>query len=182
MSELKEIIEKEKQRNTIQQSRVMYFYKEGTFMRAYEFSAWLWCKYVKEFKPTRRKAKHLDDPIIHIGCPVSSLSNHLPDGAVATSDEESAEIEITLPSTIVPDDADIAAMMADFEQWKESCPLTETTKKKNGSETLENALTSQPSTITGIMQQILAFPVEQKSMLDCVAFLSDLKIQLAKLI
>lgn len=123
----------------------------------------------------------MDEPIIHIGCPITSLSNHIPEGAVSISDD-STEIEISLPSAIVPDDTDIAAMTAEFNQWKQSFPLTETSKKKSDTETLESTLTSYPTTITGIMQQILAFPVEKKSMLDCVAFLSDLKIRLAKLI
>jgi len=32
MSDIKEIIEKEKQRGTVAQARVMFFYKEGTFI------------------------------------------------------------------------------------------------------------------------------------------------------
>ncbi len=47
MTDLKEAIEKEKKRDTAAQARIMYFYKEGTFLRAYEWSAWLWCKYIK---------------------------------------------------------------------------------------------------------------------------------------
>lgn len=44
MTELKEIIEKEKQRDTVQLARMIYFYKEGGFMRAYDWSAWLFVK------------------------------------------------------------------------------------------------------------------------------------------
>ena len=35
MSELKDLIEKEKQRDTVQKARVMYFYKEGTSKRLF---------------------------------------------------------------------------------------------------------------------------------------------------
>ncbi len=181
MSELKELIEKERQRDTVQKARVMYFYKEGSFMRAYEWSAWLWCKYVKDFSPTHRKAKQVDGTIIHIGCPVTSLSKHLPEGASNVFNEDGSA-SISLPETLIPDDTDLAAMASEAEQWKQSFPVAEPAKKKPDTEGVSDAFPPQSATITGLMQQILAFPVEKKSPMECAEFLSDLKIQLAKLI
>ena len=41
MSQLKEILEKEKERNTLEQCAVIHLFREGTFYRAYGWSAWL---------------------------------------------------------------------------------------------------------------------------------------------
>jgi hypothetical protein len=49
-------------------------YPEGSFMRAFDYSAWLWCKYIKDFKAIRRKIKDSDETVVQIGCPLSSLS------------------------------------------------------------------------------------------------------------
>lgn len=179
--DLKEIIDIEHKRTAVPQMREMYFYKEGSFMRAYEYSAWLWCKYVREFKPTHRRAKSVDGAIIHIGCPVTSIANNLPDGATSVNCDDGSVV-ITLPDTMIPDTADLAAIAVEFDQWKQSFPITEPTKKKSDTEILENAFAVQPATMSGILQQILAFPIENKSMIECVTFLSELKVQLAKII
>ena len=41
MSQLKEILEKERERSTMEQCSVIHLFREGTFYRAYEWSAWL---------------------------------------------------------------------------------------------------------------------------------------------
>ncbi len=181
MTELKEIIEKEKQRDTVQLARMIYFYKEGGFMRAYDWSAWLWCKYIKDFTPTHRKAKQIDSTVIQIGCPVASVSKHLPDDATCVFNDDGSAV-VTLPESVIPADADTKAMAEESDKWKQSFPVAEPSKKKTDGDFLSDTLAAHPSTITGIMQQLLAFPVEKKSMLECVSFLCDVKTQLAKII
>ena len=41
MAQLTEILTREKQRTTEESLRVIYLYQEGSFLRAYEWSAWL---------------------------------------------------------------------------------------------------------------------------------------------
>lgn len=45
MPQLKEIFEKESQRGSLEQCLVVHLFKEGTFYRAYEWSAWLMVHY-----------------------------------------------------------------------------------------------------------------------------------------
>ena len=45
MAKLKEILDAESQRGTLDQCRVIRLYPEGTFLRAYEWSAWLCVRY-----------------------------------------------------------------------------------------------------------------------------------------
>ena len=61
MPKLAEILQKERERATIEQCSVIHLFQEGTFYRAYEWSAWLCHRYVKEFKPTHRLLKDSDD-------------------------------------------------------------------------------------------------------------------------
>ena len=53
MSQLKEILSTEQERGSLEQCAVIHLFREGTFYRAYEWSAWLCCRYINEFKPTR---------------------------------------------------------------------------------------------------------------------------------
>ena len=68
----------ESRRTTNQEIRTLYLYPEGNFMRAFEWSAWLWCKYIKEFKAIRRKIKDTGGTIVQIGCPIASFAGHIP--------------------------------------------------------------------------------------------------------
>ena len=54
MSQLKEILEKEKERGSLEQCAVIHLFREGTFYRAYEWSAWLCVSYFTELRITHR--------------------------------------------------------------------------------------------------------------------------------
>ena len=184
MSQLQEIIEIEKQRADAEHARTLFFYMEGSFYRAYEWSAWLWCRKIRDFSPTHRKVKSIEQTIIHIGCPVSSFFKHLPEGATHTVATDGS-VTLQLPETMFPEGIDVQAMEAEFLQWKQSVPVAESAKKRQ-SEALrdlnDGGATIQPVSLTAVMQQILSFPIEKKSMIECVSFLSDIKTQLAKMV
>jgi len=57
MSQLKEILEKEKDRSSLEQCAAINLFREGTFYRAYEWSAWLCLRYFTELKVTHRILK-----------------------------------------------------------------------------------------------------------------------------
>lgn len=61
----------------------IHLYKEGTFYRAYEWSAWLCVNYVKhDMKVTHKKTKTSLD-FTFVGFPVTSLEKYVPENAVA---------------------------------------------------------------------------------------------------
>ncbi len=49
MAKLKEILDAESQRSTVEQCRMIRQYAEGTFYRASEWSAWLCVRYIQDF-------------------------------------------------------------------------------------------------------------------------------------
>ena len=82
MSQLKEILEREKERGFLEQCGKMHLFREGTFYRAYEWSAWLCCRYINEFKPTKRELKsEVGETIVYVGFPITSLSRYVPENA-----------------------------------------------------------------------------------------------------
>lgn len=52
MAKIKDVLEIESHRESIEQCRVINLFQEGTFYRAYEWSAWLCVRYIQQFKAT----------------------------------------------------------------------------------------------------------------------------------
>ena len=71
MANIKEIVQLEGERSEPSQYSVVHLFHEGSFLRAYDWSAWLLCRYVHEFKVTRRLFKGIDAPVTFVGFPKS---------------------------------------------------------------------------------------------------------------
>jgi len=55
----------------------VYLYPEGAFFKAYQKSAWLLCTRVFPFKVSARPLKGLEDPLLSVGFPQSSLDKSI---------------------------------------------------------------------------------------------------------
>ena len=66
MSSIKEIIEAESKELSDGQRANLHLHREGSFYRAYEWSAFLACRYLHEFKVTKRVFKGLEQPLVYI--------------------------------------------------------------------------------------------------------------------
>ena len=178
MSVTKELIEKEKDLVEAGQVSDLHLHREGTFIRAYDWSAWLACKYLHDFKVNKRTFKGIDEPVVYIGFPETSLEKWIPEGAVQRLEDEKYLV-VTLPELMITDTYE--TMAAAYNEWKDALPLTESNpglRKKGGCKDVcmpeaDNA----PITLTTIMQRILAFPIESKSPLESMAFLADPKFR-----
>ena len=60
MAKIKDILEIESQRASLEQCRFVNLFQEGTFYRVYEWSAWLCVRYIQQFKTTKRLFKNED--------------------------------------------------------------------------------------------------------------------------
>ena len=181
MAQLKEILEKEEGRGTKTPANAIYLYAEGAFYHAYEWSAWLCCRYVKEFKVIRREAKNdEDDFTVFIGIPYGSTENYFPTDTWHV-EQNGKDVVALMPESLLPADSDIEALNRDYANWKQSVPKPQ--PRKNGS--LRDALKNTdnaPHRMSEIMLGILAFPVEQKTPMECMAFLTEVKQQIAKIL
>ena len=185
MSVTKELIEQERQQVQSGQLHDVHLHKEGTFLRAYDWSAWLCCRYLHDFKVNKRSFKGIDEPVVYIGFPETSLRKWVPEGAEQRVESEK-HLVLTLPETMVADHPETLATA--YAEWKDGIPLAEGTpgmRKKGGGKDYglddEGSADGTP-TLTAIMQRVLAFPIESKSPLESMAFLAGIKRQLATLI
>lgn len=177
MAQLKDILETERLRADMAQCLRINLFKEGTFYRAYEWSAWLCVRYVHEFKTTRRLMKNTDESMVFIGFPVTSLQKFFGDD-VAVNDDGS--VSVSLRSDVFGEGSSADTLAVEFSNWKQSVPLTENSKKRLDEE--RNPATAGPQRLTDIMHDILSYPIESRTPMESMSFLSELKTRLSKII
>ena len=181
MAQLKEILEIERNRIREGNYSTIYLFPEGTFYRAYEWSAWLCCRFVSQFKATRRETKgEMRESIVFIGFPITSLNKFLPEDAQMSSNEDKS-VNITLPISVFREVEDAEALGDAFGHWKESIPLV-VSRKGSVKDDLKNATDAQPHRMSEIMLRILAFPVEQKTPMECMNYIAGVIQDIAKLL
>ena len=183
MANLKDIVDAESKRETIEECRVAHLYREGGFYRAYEWSAWLFVRHVSDFKVTCRMFKNIEQNVAFIGFPLTSAGKFMPDGFQMTPFADGS-MQVIFPSSMISDEVEPAALSAEYANWKQSLQVTESTKAKRERTESDNAMkVSAPAqSLTQIMQRVLAYPIESKSPLESMAFLADIKLQLSALI
>lgn len=179
MAHLKDILEAEQQRTTDAECRQVHLFQEGTFYRAYERSAWLVITCISPLKPTRRNVKGQEDSIVFCGFPVTSLPKYTPDGCAAVVQEDKSVL-LPLPETLYPQIMSVEQEQERFTNWKNSVPLSETKKDAHKESIIDAA--RAPMRLTEIMQQILAFPIEQKTPMEAMLFLSEIKQNLSHIL
>ena len=179
MAQLKEILEIERNRNGDNTS--IHLFAEGMFYRAYEWSAWLCVRYVNEFKVTRRDMKNNEgDSIVFVGFPITSLGKFVPEDAAIEQGE--GHVVLRLPIESHPELADGADLEEAFAHWKGSIPVAAAPKKSGLRDELKGAGGEMPRHMSEIMLSIVAFPIEQKTPIECMTYVADLKRQIANLL
>lgn len=190
MAKIQDILDIERQRTEPETWNVIHLFKEGGFYRAYEWSAWLIVtiaysdeirKESQDRKPLNVTHKHLrgsDDTFLFVGFPLKSADKFIPNRLSFDNVSDSQiDMTITLPDGIAEVGYDKLAET--FELWKQDQPIQEP-KTKPEERADEHHRPSH--TLTGIMSQILAYPLEQRTPMENTNFISQLKQQLAELL
>jgi hypothetical protein len=133
-------------------------YKEGVFWVAYEHSAYyFWL--TKGYRPAKKFIKKIKKEIVSVGFPQKAL--HIDSNCLMERDED------YLKTFLLKESIDLEA----FEEWK----------MKLGSTTKDS--TSPPRcnlySESVLIEQILSFPLADKTPMECMLFLSELKKQLS---
>ena len=173
--QLKEVFAKEQSRKEKVDYRTIYLIPEGTFYRAYEWSAWLCHRYVSQFKPTHRLLKNAEDSVVFVGFPMTSLERHTPEGATV-AEQEDKTIALILAENVFGETT-TEQLQTDFANWKKSIPLVKS--KEQGTKNQDKNVQVDVS-VEGIMKRILAYSIEQHSPMEAMAFLSEIKQQLSE--
>lgn len=180
MAKILDILSIEKERSDVDAIRTIHLFQEGSFYRAYEWSAWLCHRYIYQFKVTHKHLKNIEESVLFIGFPVSSIEKYTPKDAIVNKVDEK-ELVIQL---LIDDGMSIDIMQTDYQMWKSSIPIqtSQNAEYKSPAKVKPLIAESQQMSITGIMQQILAFPLENRTPMQCMTFIAETKQQLACLI
>ena len=132
MVAIKEILEFEADRTNREMQRAIHLFQEGSFNRAYEWSAWLMCRCLHEFKVTHRHMKGIEQSVTLIGFPVTSLSKWVTDD-IDRHDVSDKHIILTLPEEAFTDLGDEEKTAEVFVEWKSNQPIVEKAPKQAAS-------------------------------------------------
>lgn len=141
--------EAEKEKHTI------ILYSEGIFYKAYEHSAWLACLTLGQFMTKKKFIKKVGRDVISIGFPKASLGKRI-------GDRKTVFNESTVIIFLNPNESETIAD-CDYNKWKDSIDSIADAGQEGCA--LENELISQ----------IREFPIESKTPIECMIFLSRLK-------
>lgn len=177
----KTMLDIESRRNTADEHRVMHFCKEGNFYRAYEFSAWLAFRFAGNLNVTRRYSRTANGEIVMVGFPPGSLQKFTPEGVTPVFSEDGQLMTMTIPAERFNEDETPERMQEEFLNWKHS---VEASNKNSQGEAggKPAAQNGKASSLTTIMHKVIMYPIEQKSPMECVFFLAELKKELGEII
>lgn len=144
-------------------TRNIYFYQEGIFYKAYERSAFAFVTYCKAFRVKRKYYKCLNKEIVSIGFPSAGIERYFPKEKI-NKNTDGVVVEL-----------DNEMNINQYEKWKSSIPLTEDSKSTTGAAPSEAINTNRGISDIEVVMKIKTFPIESKTPLDCMLFLSGIK-------
>ena len=125
MATIKEAIEIEQQRESAGE---IHLFREGTFWRAYEVSAWLCVRCLHEFKATKRQMKDVAQPVVFVGFPASSFDKWVPDNLERqVVDDKHVMVKVNAERLPSADPSELADL---FGIWKDNVELSPASKPK----------------------------------------------------
>ena len=193
MAKLEDVFTIENDRNEPDKWNHIHLFKMGDFWRAYEWSAWLISVITfnekvrmatKDRKPihvTRMSRTDTEGTYCFVGFPVRSVDKYIPEREDFESvDDKHVVIKIRLPQPT--DGSELTRERFDkaIEEWKEGIELTKKRKDKDRDVDVPHQQT-QP-TGGGILSQIMAYPLSERTAIDNIQFIQSLKQQLSAIL
>ena len=205
MAKLADILPIEHDRHESEKWNVIHLFKTGTFYSAYEWSAWLTAvisfndevrMQTRERQPlsvTRNTIASADgETFCKVGFPIRSVDKFIPNRTDFTPiDDSHLTITIELPQPTDGSEVTYERLSEAFEKWKESQPIKKPKDKDETTDAPKPAATknttTQHATImtsgqSGLISQIMAYPLDQRTPMENIEFISSLKQQIASIL
>lgn len=167
----------------------IYLLHEGVFWKAYEKSAFAFFSQIREYKPVRKWLQVLKGDLISLGFPVTSAKTVLEDANVLLHEKD----RIVLSASPVEQHK--------FMEWKQAVPLAIHEQKHTENKSItsvehlqhpliyglhtemkssvETAVLSSSCSYEGMVDSIRRFNIANKTPVDCMLFLMELKRKLS---
>lgn len=130
------------------------------FYRAYNQSAYYFHQTIAQHKVTRKFVKNINQDVVYVGFPVDKLLERIGERSHKKTD---FGYDVELASSELPAEAN-------YDEWRLTVP-TEPSSRGD-----VNALSpSGDELYRAICERIRVYPMETKSLIECVSFLADLK-------
>ena len=197
MASLTEVFAIESDRATSDKWNKIHLFKMGDFWRAYEWSAWLISvityndaarQATKDRKPlhvTRMERSDIDGTYCFVGFPVRSLEKYIPTRENFESiDDKHVVVTITLPQPTDGSELNEELLVTAINQWREGIELKK--KKDKADKAADDATGAMAEnhrpTGGGILSQIMAYPLSERTAIENIQFIQSLKQQLATIL
>ena len=181
-------LEYEKHRQQTADWNKIILHREGKFYRVYEWSLWIVKTIVctEDFQKQRGDDKMLSakryigkktGEYAMSGFPVESLSKYIPEYQTVRPMDGGDDLEVSIDMPLHGDET-YELLFSAFNDWKQRLEMYEPDEKKNG----KGKDMKPRGGAFGIVQKLLAYPVEKKSSAENVEFISELKELAAELL
>lgn len=150
-------------------------FREGIFWKAYEKSAYAFCKHIKTFLIKKKFIKSINEEIVSIGFPISSTQMILQGRPILLEEEKKMIVSIG------------SIDQEEFLIWKKEQVLTVaptpvattgTTHKNTPTVLSVSNVPELSNPEKEALTRIRLFSLESKTPLECMIFLSEIKKQL----
>lgn len=191
MASLTEVFAIESDRHESDRWNKIHLFKIGDFWRAYEWSAWLIAAVTyndqarmetsdrKPLQVTRMNRTDTNGTYCFVGFPVRSVDKFIPTRDNFESvDDKHVVVTITLPQPVAGNDINEDLLTRAFNKWKESIKVKQQKDKK--AQPAEE--TQQEIHSGGILSQIMAYPISERTAIENIQFIQSLKQQLATIL
>ena len=164
----------------------VHFYMEGSFWRAYEWSAYLSRKFPshlneeERLRVLKKVTKGDENGYVQVGLQLSSFEKYFP-GVVDDEDIfEMKDRHIVIHTEKFFKDEDFSDYENILSSWKSSIKLTNNEKKNNKE---LNGDTNNKSCVSAdsLIDEIISYPIENKSLVESLQFLSYVRDRAIKI-
>ena len=158
-------MEIEKVLNYLHAPNEIMLFKEALFCKAYEECAWLFCMFIKAYKPVKQYIKKVNKEIVSIGFPVSVLEN-----IINIAKEKGYEIEqneniirISINETYE----------GSFEEWKNNIAMQSPTQND------KNYVSNIDKRKEEIIEKLKGYSLANHTPIETMYFVMELQKELA---
>lgn len=135
------------------------------FYRAYNHSAYLFHQVIAQHKVTRKFVKNINQEIVYVGFPLDKLLERI---GGRSHNKTDWGYDVELVANELPDDAS-------YDEWRKTVP-TEPASRGDAN----SIPPSGDELCRAVCERIRVYPMETKSLIECVSFLADLKRALSE--
>lgn len=137
----------------------IHLFREGTFWKAYEDSAYLFIKHIRKYKPVKKTIKSLKMAVVSVGFPEKVLEDILQDVEIVSRVEDYCAIGCE----------QIESTEEEFHLWKERVEEQIPTIGRKENIRIEHIPYSD------LINKIRNFRIESSTPLSCMLFLSQIQ-------